>query len=80
MRTPPDFYTGAPLDPADLCFRDEIIADLWEYLRVQHLLISAPRRTGKTSVLDHLAAHPRAGFVPIPVFVQDISHPADFRT
>ncbi len=78
IATPPDFYTGAPLDPSDLRFRDEIIDDLWGQLRAQHLLISAPRRTGKTSVLDHLAANPRDGFVPIPVFVQDISHPADF--
>ena len=78
MKPPPDFYTGAPLDPSDLPFRDEFIAELWDYLRVQHLLLSAPRRTGKTSVLDHLAAHPREEFVPIPVFVQDITHPADF--
>jgi hypothetical protein len=78
MNTPPDFYTGAPLDPEDLPFRDAFIAELWDHLRTQHLVLSAPRRTGKTSVLDHLAARPRDGFVPIPVFVQDISHPADF--
>lgn len=78
MKTPPDFYTGAPLDPEDLPFRDAFIAELWEHLRTQHLVLSAPRRTGKTSVLDHLAARPQDGFVPIPVFVQDISHPADF--
>lgn len=78
MKPPPDFYTGAPLDPSDLVFRDAFIVELWEHLRVQHLLLSAPRRTGKTSVLDHLAAFPHEGFVPIPVFVQDISHPADF--
>ena len=47
-------------------------------LRLQHVVLSAPRRTGKTSVLDFLAARPSHGFVPIPVFVQDISHPSDF--
>jgi hypothetical protein len=47
-------------------------------LNGEHLLLSAPRRTGKTSVLDYLAAHPQDGFVPISVFVQDIGHPADF--
>ena len=66
------------MDPDDLPFRDAFIADLWELLETRHLLLSAPRRTGKTSVLDHLAARPRDGFVPIQVFVQDISHPADF--
>lgn len=75
---PTDFYTGAPLAPEDLLFRDAFIAELWEQLRTQHLVLSAPRRTGKTSELDYLAAKPQDGWVPIPVFVQDISHPADF--
>ncbi len=75
---PTDFYTGAPLAPEDLKFRDAFIADVWEQLRTQHVVLSAPRRTGKTSVLDHLAARPQNDFVPIPVFVQDINHPADF--
>lgn len=75
---PPDFYTGAPLDPEDLRYREPFIRELWEMLRTQHLVLSAPRRTGKTSVLDFLAARPQDDFVPIPVFVQDINHPADF--
>ncbi len=78
MNDTPDFYTGAPLEPGDLRFREDVIAELWEFLGVEHILLSAPRRTGKTSVMDHLAANPRDGFVPIPVFVQDINHPADF--
>jgi len=78
MNPSPDFYTGAPLAPEDLRFRDPFIDRLWEMLATHHVLLSAPRRTGKTSVLDSLAAHPRDGFATIPVFVQDISHPADF--
>jgi uncharacterized protein len=78
METPPDFYTGAPLAPEDLTFRESFIAELWEHVRTQNLVLSAPRRTGKTSVLDSLAAHPQGDWVPIPVFVQDIGHPADF--
>jgi uncharacterized protein len=74
----PDFYTGAPIDPADLWFREEFIEDLWDELHSKHIIISAPRRTGKTSVLDFLAANPRNQFVPISVYVQDINHPADF--
>ncbi len=78
MKNLPDFYTGAPLDPDDLAFRDEFVAELWDELRTQHVVLSAPRRTGKTSVMDHLAAYPKNDFVPISVFVQDIGHPADF--
>jgi len=74
----PDFYTGAPIDPSDLRFREEFIKGLWEELKSKHIIISAPRRTGKTSVLDYLAAYPEPPFIPISVYVQDINHPADF--
>jgi uncharacterized protein len=74
----PDFYTGAPLEPEDLWFREAFIDRLWEILATQHLVLSAPRRMGKSSVLDALAAFPRDAFEPIPVYVQDINHPADF--
>lgn len=78
MKPLPDFYTGAPLEPEDLWFREDFIERLWEVLATQHLVLSAPRRMGKTSVMDALAARPRDGFETIPVFVQDINHPADY--
>ncbi len=49
----PEFYTGAPVDPVDLRFREEFVAELWETLRTRHLVLTAARRTGKTSVMDH---------------------------
>ncbi|MHB9139472.1 MAG: hypothetical protein ACYC4Q_08720 [Victivallaceae bacterium] len=78
MNAIPDFYTGAPLEPSDLWYRDDFISDLWETLETQHGLLTAPRRTGKTSVMDYLAANPKNGFSPVPVFVQDLDHPGDF--
>ena len=78
METTPDFYTGAPLDPSDLWYRDEFIAALWDTLETQHGLLTAPRRTGKTSVMDYLAANPKNGFLTVPVFVQDLDHPGEF--
>jgi uncharacterized protein len=74
----PDFSIGSPLDPEDLLFRDDFIDLLWEILRTEHVLLTAPRRTGKTSVMDHLAAKPRNGFSAISVFVQDLDHPGEF--
>lgn len=41
---------GSALDPEDLWFRDDFINLLWEILRTEHVLLTAPRRTGKTSV------------------------------
>ena len=51
--------------------------ELWEILNTEHGLLTAPRRTGKTSVMDHLVAFPKNEFSPIPVFVQDLDHPAE---
>lgn len=76
--TPPEFYTGAPVDHTDLRYREEFLALLWETLARQHVLLTAPRRTGKTSVMDHLLHHPKGGFLVLKENVQDLNHPADF--
>jgi Cdc6-like AAA superfamily ATPase len=73
----PDFYTGTPVDSDDLKFREEFLGDLWETLAAKHVLLTAPRRTGKTSVMDHLKHRPKDGFTVVAVNAQDISHPAD---
>lgn len=76
-----EFYTGEPVEPSDLWFRDPFIDQVWETLRRQHVLISAPRRTGKTSVMNHLASKPRDGYLVVYQNVQDLSHPAQlFQT
>ena len=74
----PEFYTGAPVDPVDLRFREEFLTELWETLRTGHLVLTAARRTGKTSVMDHLRDQPRNDFQVVSINVQDLTHPADF--
>ena len=74
----PEFYIGAPVDASDLRYRDAFIDDLWEMVRIRHVLLTAPRRTGKTSIMDHLREFPRHEFAVIYENVQDLSHPADF--
>ena len=78
METTPEFYTGAPVDPIDLRFREAFLADLWRTLRTGHVVLTGPRRTGKTSVMDHLRDHPESGFSVVSINVQDLTHPADF--
>ena len=78
MRNTPEFYTGAPVDPVDLRFRGAFLADLWRTLRTGHVVLTAPRRTGKTSVMDYLRDHPENRFSVVSINVQDLSHPADF--
>ena len=77
-RNIPEFYTGAPVDPVDLRFRAAFVAELWRTLRTGHAVLTAPRRTGKTSVMDFLRDHPEEGFSVVSINVQDLSHPADF--
>ena len=76
-RSTPEFYTAAPVDPVDLRFREGFLAELWETLRTEHVVLTAPRRTGKTSVMDHLRDHPENGFSVVSINVQDLTHPAD---
>ena len=78
IETTPEFYIGAPVDPVDLRFRGAFVADLWQTLRTGHVVLTAPRRTGKTSVMDYLRDHPENEFQVVSINVQDLSHPADF--
>ena len=78
MENIPEFYTGAPVDPVDLRFRETFLAELWQTLRTGHVVLTAPRRTGKTSVMDYLRDHPENGFSVVSISVQDLTHPADF--
>ena len=73
----PDFYVGSVVPAEDLRFRDEFIRDLWEAIRTHHILLKAPRRCGKTSVMEHLRASPQHGYSVIYENVQDLVHPAD---
>ena len=78
MNRVPEFYTGAPVDPVDLRFRGAFLEELWQTLCTQHVVLTAPRRTGKTSVMDHLRDQPEHGFSVISINVQDLTHPAGF--
>jgi hypothetical protein len=75
---PTQFYIGQVVDPEDLLFRDEFIEELWDNLDRQHVVLTAPRRTGKTSVMTHLLERPRTGWLVLSLNVQDTSHPVDF--
>ena len=78
MKNIPEFYTGAPVDPVDLRYRGAFLKELWRALRARHVVLTAPRRTGKTSVMDHLRDNPENGVSVVSINVQDLTHPADF--
>ncbi len=72
------FYIGQVVEPEDLFFRAEFIAELWEKLERQHVILTAPRRTGKTSVMTALLKNPQSEWLVLYLNVQDTSNPADF--
>ena len=71
-----DFIAGSPAREGDFFFREAFIDDLWESLRKEHVLIRAPRRMGKTSVMLRLQDEPRDGRLVVFLNVEEINTPA----
>jgi len=55
--------TGNAVRGEDFYNRENIIAKAWDFIESgSHLLIAAPRRIGKTSVMFYLRDHPKSGY------------------
>ena len=72
-----DFTTGSPARESDFFFRTEFLADLTDSLRREHVLILAPRRMGKTSVMLRLRDEPPDGRLVLFLNVEELSTPAE---
>lgn len=73
-----DFIVGSPARDDDFCFRREFLDDLWEALEKHNVLLLAPRRTGKTSVMYRMLDRPRDSWLAIHLNVEDLKTPGDF--
>lgn len=71
---------GPPVRGKNCYGREEFIALLWEKLRVGHVLLAAPRRFGKTSVMYRLMDEPKAGYKLIHADLEHLSEPAELIT
>ena len=69
---------GPPVRDDDLFGRDEFIDLLWGKLQSTNVLLAAPRRFGKTSVMYHLLDHPKNGFKIIHLDLERITEPVNF--
>lgn len=73
-----DNYTGGPVVGDNLYGREDELKRLWEKIeRGEHVLMLAPRRVGKTSLMLELRRAPRAGWDVVYVNVEDGSGAAD---
>lgn len=68
---------GPPVPPEDLFDREEIIERLWDSLQSQSVLLAAPRRVGKSSLMLKLFLEPRPGFEVLWLDGQDYDTPED---
>lgn len=73
-----DFVVGSPVRDEDFWFRDEFVDDLWEALEKHNILLLAPRRIGKTSVMYRMLDYPKGGWLVIHLNVEDLKTAEDF--
>ncbi|PKN61279.1 MAG: hypothetical protein CVU57_30220 [Deltaproteobacteria bacterium HGW-Deltaproteobacteria-15] len=69
---------GTPARGSDFFDREETVALLWKRLGTGNVLLAAPRRFGKTSVMYHLLDQPEPGWKPIHVDAESIREPVNF--
>lgn len=64
-------HIGSPVWGCDFFDREQIIQDCWRILDNSSIILSAPRRYGKSSVMLHLRDNPPAEFFPIYFELED---------
>lgn len=69
---------GSPARVTDFFNREELIELLWNRLETGNVLLAAPRRFGKTSLMYHLIDHPKQGWKPVHVDAESIAEPVNF--
>lgn len=73
-----DLVLSGPARGEDFCFREVFLTELWAGLKDNNILLVAPRRMGKTSVMYHLLDYPRNNFLVVYLNAENLSTPANF--
>jgi hypothetical protein len=71
---------GPPVRGSDFFGRESFVDLVWEKLESGHILLAAPRRFGKTSVLYRLIDEPRSGFKVIHADLEAFDQPSGLIT
>ena len=69
---------GPPARGQDFYGREELVTLLWERLEGGNVLLAAPRRFGKTSLMYRLLDEPLPGWRPIHIDAESIREPVNF--
>ncbi|NQU67156.1 MAG: ATP-binding protein [Candidatus Marinimicrobia bacterium] len=71
--------TGPPVFGEDFFDREEQIQQFWELIESgHHILISAPRRVGKTSLMLQVRENPRSGYSILHLDTESINNENEF--
>lgn len=73
-----DFVVGGVARNDDYYFHKSFIDDIWDSLKKDNVLLLAPRRTGKTSIMYYMLDHPENGYKVIHLNVEELERPAEF--
>ncbi len=73
-----DFIVGSPTREEDFWFRKEFLKNLWASIKKHNVLLIAPRRIGKTSVMYRMLDYPKDNWLVIHLNVEEIRTPGDF--
>ncbi len=76
----PSFVIGNIAKGDDLWNRGDVVEDIWKVLQKGNVLLKAPRRFGKSSIMYRLYEEPRKGFVVVFQDTEGINDPLDFIT
>ncbi len=69
---------GGIVEEEDFFDREDFIAEIWKRLKTTSLILSGPRRFGKSSVADKMKRHPQNGNHVLFFDVEEILSPGDF--
>jgi len=71
--------TGNPVRGSEFFIRENLIEQAWDYIKSgNHILIAAPRRMGKTSLMYYLLDHPKEGFSFLYLDTESINNENEF--
>ena len=73
-----NFTIGGVVRCDDYFFNKPFVEDIWESLQKDNVLLVAPRRTGKTSLMYRLLDAPRHDYKVIHLNVETITSPGEF--
>ncbi len=71
---------GPPVRGVDCFGRDAFVELLWQKVEVGHVLLAAPRRFGKTSVMYRLIDEPRGEFLVVHADLEHLEEPSQLLT